>query len=663
MNISRWVIGIVAGIGLSVSASAEPVFHGWEAMRVARQESAVSRATAVDVTGDGRQELLLVDPRQSRLLLFRWLDAERRNPAAPADPDRPNDLPMVSEVERLLIPLEELPREIAAVDLTGDGRQELLVLVNPPLKLVALRYNPDAAEPDQAFERLDSWSLEGGALGNRVRLLVHPAVDGRPPQAIISFENGIQLIDLKPDAKPRWLTPRERAGRLDLWLADLNGDGLLDLVEFTRTNERTIRWYENVQGNFAAPALLSDTAVSHAGLLRRPDHAAQVLLLTSLPAGQLRRFKLGEGEEAPFAMVRPLPVPVAGSNNWAAMNLTADRPVLLYIDSQQPRMVIHGWSEHGWGEEKSFPAVSDVQSVASPRGSDGLLLLHSKDARDIHQSRWDGTRMTFPRPWVFNEDVEDRRILTLSTDDQTVWWVQKVGDDLMLFVMDPGAEEPVTTRFTGAGNADSVRWLGGNRMLFQERFARSPKLAVIEDDQTRITEPTQLANVPMAEWLLMGAGEERKLGRLVDGVLQWVGDDLQPMDQVMLGEGARLRSLVMLENGQGLALQQGGTRLVRLEADDADILREVERFILPGGERLVRDPRLGLLLVGNESVTRLDDGRPRELSLLQSLDVRNERTRRLDETTPARIFVTDVTGDGRDDVVLFDDEQIGRAHV
>ncbi|MCC5827995.1 MAG: VCBS repeat-containing protein [Phycisphaeraceae bacterium] len=656
MNIRVVALG-VAAVLTAFTMTLHASFQGWQDMRVVRQEGGISRPMAVDLTGDGRQELIVVDTRQSRLLMYRWLDPDARKEAPAPSPDRPNELPMAAEIERVVIPLEELPRDIAAADLTGDGRMELLVLVSPPMKLLSLSYDPNAEDPADRIKRLDSWTLEGGTLSARFKMLIHPRTDDRPAQAILSFENGIQLVDLEADSKPRWLTPRERTGRLDLWLADLNGNGLLDLVEFSRTNERTIRWYENVQGTFAAPVLLSDTAVRQATLLNHAQKPAEVLLMTATPAGQLRRFRMGEGEEGSFRQLRPLPVPVADSANWAIVNIE-DEPHVLYIDNQQPRMVLHGWTERGWGTERSFPALSDVESIAAPAGIPGTVLFHAKDAQELHRSRWDGTRMSFPRPWVRHADVEDRKILTMVVADETIWWVQKLGDDLELNILEPDAEEPISKRFVGAGGAEQTRWLGGGRLLFQERFARNPKLAVInEEGETVISEPSQLANIPMTDWVLFGAGEERRLGRMVDGTLQWIGDDLQPIDQVMLAEGARMSGLVLLEDDRALALQQGGTRLIHLEADEAGILRESQRVVLPGGNRLIRDRRIGLLLIAPEMITRMEDGKPRELTLVQSLDARSENVRRLDETTWARIFVTDVTGDGRENLILFDDER------
>ncbi len=61
------------------------------------------------------------------------------------------------------------------------------------------------------------------------------------------------------------------------------------------------------------------------------------------------------------------------------------------------------------------------------------------------------------------------------------------------------------------------------------------------------------------------------------------------------------------------------------------------------------------MLVDQESVIRLGKGRPWELTLKDSFDGRVGRPSGVKEPAIHRIATTDVTGDGQEDVILFDD--------
>jgi hypothetical protein len=164
-----------------------------------------------------------------------------------------------------------------------------------------------------------------------------------------------------------------------------------------------------------------------------------------------------------------------------------------------------------------------------------------------------------------------------------------------------------------------------------------------------------LNKVDPNEFLLFNIAGKARLGRLTDGVLQWLNDDLQPTDQVMLADGQRIASFIPLPDGNAWALEQGGGFIHLLKPDESGILRVASSLKSPGGGQLLLDPLLGLILVDQERVVRLAKGRPWELTLKDSFDGRVGRPSGVKEATIHRIITTDVTGDGQEDVVMFDD--------
>ena len=632
-------------------------FEGWQGMRVIRVDGAPSQLLAADLDGNGREQLIQVDTRQSRLLIYRWLEPDQRQEALSPDPDRPNELPMAPEIRREEIAMEDLPRAAAVVRLDEDkpGKQ-LLILTSPPLRLVLME-RKEREDDEPRWRQSRSWDIEDGSIGDSLNLLVRRT--GGHHQAILSMEDGILLHDLVEDATPRWQSPRERQGRAALWLADLDGDGEEDLIEWIRGSNAALRWYRNTGERFAPPVNVYERSVNQAALLTRPEEEVvkgEMLLMPSTPRGSLRRYGLGRDEPNVAGFRKTLPVPPADSDNWCGILLDG-RPALAFVDPRQPRLLVHELGDDGWDREQSYPIVNNVRAIAAPPAEPGKLLLWTRDASHLHASRWEAGRLTYPRPWRQVESDQEKKIITLRQSGATAWWAQKVGDDLLLWVWEPDADEPSKMRFSGLGDVENLTWLGGANLLVMERFARHAKLAVLDEEgEVSTSEPGHLRAAGFDEFVLFGGGEGRRLGRLTDGVLQWMDDELEPEDQIMLPEGRRLASFVP-DGDEAWALERGGRRMFRLKPDQAGILRPDRSIELPGGSRLADHPVLGLLLVAGDTVTHLSPGEPFDLDLVQSVDTTERRQTSLDEFTPVRFFVTDVTGDGTDDVLLIDDER------
>ena len=644
------------------SQSAATGFPGWQAMRVIEQEGRPRIIRHGDLDGDGHEELIVVNTRHSRLDIYRWLPVDQRKQVAASPVDRPNDLPMAPELERDELTLEHLPQNLVVQDLDGDGLSELIVLVAPPNRI--LIYERDEEQWKQA--RTEDL-LDGELAPHASALLIRP-VGEQQFELLISLAEGVQTLRLAPESRPAWLTPREQRGRIDWWLSDLDGDGDHDLIERSRDAKEAIRWFEcAADGHLMPAAVLYDQAVGGACLLRTVEGPAQMLLLDGATEGLLRRFRLDRDDPSPVGKRRALALADGAAAVWCGLTIE-DRAALVVVDPDGPQLLTYVLSENGWEPQQTFPGLSDVRAIAAPQAEPGMLLLQPKDAADLMVSRWDNGRLTYPKPWPRSEDEADRKILELATAGPVTWWVQRVGDFLDLYVWAPDQNKPRRTRFEGewtdkrkkrtiGAKANKAIWVGGERLLVKQLHAQHAQLVVHQDGKTVITEPAHLKKARFAEFRHFPMSGKVRVGRLTDGVLQWLGDDLHAVDQIMLAHGEKMSDYIASSSDAGWALQQDGRFLHRMREDESGIAKVVQSVRMPGGINLIGDPVLGLMLLGHNRITQLSEGRTDKLTLLDSIDHRVGRPSGVKHATIHRIKTTDAREAGSDDLMLFDDRR------
>lgn len=649
-----------------VAEGADNDFLGWDELRVIEQDGYPWRMYAADLEGDGRDDLVVVNLRNARLEIVSWqtlTDEALEQTATRRTGRRVNELPMAPDFQRAEFPLKQTPTDAAIEDLDGDGTPELYVLVTDPNRLLrAERVEQDGETKWRVTRR---WELLPGRYVGGGTLL-HLAPGGETWTALVSCDGGVQQLRIDPTndgtpARAGWLEPRDRTERRAWWQADLDGDGQTDLVEWTNDNEQSLRWYRR-DGDGLRPAQpLHDRPVNDAALLDHAEGKDDLLVLENSPQGVVRRYRLTAGESTPVGEQHPLALPGGESAAWASAHLYG-QPVLFVADAEQPRVTLFDWTDAGWNPGPSFPVVAGTRRMVSVE-QDGqtVVLFWPKEAGVLYRSAWADVRLTFAQPMDMADNAEERLILGLGRVGHTAWAVQKADEDLLLYRFGPGwpsDEEP--QRFVGAaGKADEARWMGDAGLLVLDKFARGLRLVRTgegDDEKAVSTEPAHLSKAKLEEFRVMaGHGEQPlRLARVTDGVLQWLDDDLQAQDQVMLPDGLRLADLTPNDDGTVWALQVGGEALHHMAPDDAGVLRVTQTHRLHDGRALSNDPHLGLLLHTPHGVTRLAEGVPLQLDVAESFDLRDTETR---DATIHRVAAADVDGDGLDDAVFFDDVQ------
>jgi len=637
-------------------------------MRVIPLDGKAERLAIADLGHDGRDDVIVVNPRQARIDLYRWLPKEERGREEASDPDRPNELPLAPDWSHGEIAIDELPVDAVPHDLDGDGRPELLVLTTPANRVAIYSQAPDK-QPDakSAWKKTGEWNmLAGTPTGKDGCLLVRdvPAGDKGGPggghELLVGYEQGIQQLPLTRGSRPRWLSPRENRGRLDWHLADLDGDGRSDLVEWSNVARQVLRWYRcDSDGSLLPAQTIHDQSLDGFQSAAPPasggSSKADLFLLGGSDKGVLRRHQLVRGESSAIGRQDALPIPSALKRTWCGIDL-GGKPAVVAVDSSQPRLRLHRLGDSGWLAEESFPTIGGIRGLASPAGDKGRLLVWTKDAADLHRCRWENGRITYPQSWP--QEGKDRKILAFDAVGSTVWWAQRIGNDVDLFVWPAARPEPVKTRFPELGaKVEQVVWLGGDTLLVQDAYAAGGRLVKLVDGKSVVTTPSLLAKVDLSEYLLLPAGDGFRKARLTDGVIQWLDDDLHPVDQVMLTEGQKIASYLPVSANTAWALEQGGGFVHKLAADGSGVMRVVDSVKPPAGAAVRGDPVLGMVLVDQERIVRLAEGSPWELKLLESIDGRVGRPSGVREATIHRIICTDLDGDGGDDIALCDDRK------
>jgi hypothetical protein len=658
--------GLLAmGLGLLAGGAASAEFAGWQGIRVIPLDGRAERLAVADLGNDGRDDVIVVNPRQARLDLYRWLPPAERIREDATDPERPNELPLAPEWAHGEVSIDEMPVDAVVHDLDGDRRPELLVLTNPSNRISIYSQAADkAVDAKGAWKKTGAWDLLAGTpTGKGGCLLVRDLPGGRH-ELLVGYEQGIQQLPLVRGSRAVWLAPRESRGRIDWHLADLDGDGDDDLVEWSSVARQVVRWYPCAADGSLLPAqTIHDQPVEGLRTANPGAGKADLLLLGGSDKGVLRRYQLASGEASAVGRQDALPMAGAAKRGWCGLAIgsgTDANPAIVAVDAAQPRLRVQRLGPDGWQAEETFPTLGGIKALAAPAGAPGTLLVWVKDAADLNRCRWENGRLTYPQPWA--QEGKDRKILALDSVGTTTWWAQRVGADVDLWVWPADQAEPAKTRFADLGaKVEQVVWLGGTTLLVQDAYATAGKLVTLVDSKPVVASPALLAKMDPTEYAVLEVDGKLRKARLTDGVLQWLGDDLHPVDQVMLTEGQKIGAYLPIATSGGRAeawaLEQGGAFLHRLQADESGVMRVVESVKPPAGSGLRGDPFLGVVLVDQDRIVRLAQGKPWELKLMESIDGRVGRRSGVSETTIHRILVTDLDGDGADDAALCDDRK------
>jgi hypothetical protein len=626
-------------------------FSGWQAMRVVRTGPGIAGLVVADLDGDRRDEVLLVNGRQSRLELLTWRGAEGEQPR----PTHANDLPLAREFTRQEIVTDGIPLAVTPV---ADGR---LAVVTGRNRVVVLARQGNAWRQETQLPLLPGRPLDS------VAPLRWPGPG--PARLLVACEQGIQVLPLDQAGRASWLLPQD-TGELAAWsLTDLDDDGRADLVLHPGGNQAgRLQWRSGTAEGFRPVSEVPEAPnLREARLVR---DAGGTMVLAGLPARTqtlINTFRLQQLAERPLGRQRSL----APGGAVAGLPLSGlrieGRPQLAVVEREQPQLRLHALEAGGWNSGAAYPVPARINSLAGLAAVPGSLLLLSETDGILYRSDWQGGRLSWPKPWTANlasdpsaSTAAGGKALALGRADSTTWWVQKRDKDLVLGRWTLGQAAPTEIVYAGIGDkiAKAV-WAGGERVLVQESFTRGAALVDRADGKGRLRRPAHLGKVELEQLRLIPANGGLQPALLVEGVLQWLDDELAPKDQILLGDGLQIVDAVRLQ-GDLWALERAGRRIHRLQPDAGGLLRRADYQALAGGNRVLVDDELGCLLLDERTVTALDAGRGPVLLPMASAD----DSEHLPDTPGAdasfdRIEALDLDGRPGDELLVIDDARRG----
>ena len=614
-------------------------FTGWEGLRVLPLEGGISASDLGDVDGSGNEQLFIANRRQSRIDIYKWLPpGERKN----ADKStQPNDLPMAQDFDRSEIVLERPPFDILLKNFDEDPELELVVLTTLPLTLHL--YNQEKGE----WKLSESWKLPNENLQSLSILNVGNAI-------YISTINGILIQELTKGKQSSWMKPKETGiRRINWWEYDVDKDGSKDLVDLiVGTSDRVhFRWYKNVEGNFLPAIPLGDVEGTY-GNLDKTAKEPTFFFQNPVRGNTVNEYTLEKDEESDFGSNRLLPVLNIREEQRTSIIIDGKK-CLVEIDPDRPLMRVSALEKEGFKQVGNFPILRKTKAIAAPQGKN-FILMQVGDSPDLYVSKWENGRFTYPENYADKEEKESTKLLGFGMHTTEVWWVNSVDDSLFLYLLKSGKEKPEVIEFKGIGNGlNDALWLGNNSLMVRKKYAKNATFYRIENGEAKAFQVAHLQDAAESQFKFFIEDGKLQLSRIIDGIIQFYGDDLQPVDQVMLEDGSKIIDAVQLDKTL-YVLDQSGEKIHKLEKDKSGLMKEIDNFEVLNANFMKNDVNLGLLLTNTRYVNAVQKGQPVKFKLKNSITEKLGLPTGTKNAVISRFHLLDVAGTKRNEVLNVD---------
>lgn len=393
-------------------------YYGFGAMEILKLEHGLGRPHAVDVNRDGRNDLVVVDNRRSRIELL--CQKAAFDPDAPPPPPAPGADEDVNDVfdnerawrfKRYSFPLDVAVSSLVTADLNRDGWIDLAYYSNRGLYVV-LQDPPAEAPPPAKGVREPAWlpptkiDLDEGVDSPDALATGDLNADGRPDLALLASD-GAFVLTQKDDgrlAQPVRFPSGARVLR-KLLVADLDGDGLDDMALLTNETDYPLRVrFQSADGrlgpesrfNLPAPAVLEACRL-------REDAGADVVSVAA-QSGRVETLRVApDPREATYPVFTyPLPgTEAAEHRDTVAADLNDDGLLELVVTdpSRAEFLLFRGDRRTGPAGPEHFPGLMEMRKLVAAdldaRPGAEIVALSTKE-KIIGVSRLEKGRLTFP---------------------------------------------------------------------------------------------------------------------------------------------------------------------------------------------------------------------------------------------------------------------------
>jgi hypothetical protein len=635
------------GSGACVACADEPAgelaqFYGFGRLELYKLQQRSANMLAADLNGDGRQDLILIDNSNSRLDLLQ----QRSMPAAATKPSRVNIIENDKRFDHRKIPVDREVAALAVGDFNSDGRKDLAWFAVPDQLVVVYQSEQADFTGKRRFRLPDvqpaQWILAAGDVnGDQRDDLV---ILGKHDTYIVQQQANAELA-----APVRLMNTTDNLGLAQI--ADLDGDGRNDLCYLNASDpDRPLCVRLQGADGRLGPELRCELAKTRGVTIADIDGMpGQEILAIEAQTGRVKVYHLERPEAQPHELAGQLiqfgfgQQGVGKNRDLAVADVDADgRTDVVVTDPESAQMIV--FLQQGAGGldlGNTFPGLVGAEQVRigdldGDKRAD-IVVLSSKE-KTIGISQMESGRLTFPQGLPIDREpvaidladlngdgrVEIAYVARERTGQQTKYFLQALtrlgGAEWRPFRFGEAAEVAVTLKAT----PDRLLALDANR------DGRTDFLVFAGSDRAPVFLATNSAGIP-AE--VPAAEGGFGLGNVGAGGM-FLGQLEQPVVLVALNNFAR--NVVVNEKGQWQVLDQynapeSGAKIVGAATIDLDGQ--------PGRE-----------------IVLIDQG-VRKLRVLRREGIVYRPWREVDTGafTYKATHVADLNGDGREDLLLFGD--------
>ncbi len=369
-------------------------YFGFGEMEIYKLEDDIANLSLADLDGDGQRDIVVFNPRKSRI------DVLAHVGAAVAPESQPNE-PMNRGALRLQsVPTSTRVTDLEVADVTGDGHADLIYF-GEPRELTVVPGGPDGFAPAQTQRASDGRPRRGSmAIGD----FNH---DGRTDVALIGDERLLLFLQ-RPEGglgSPEKLAHNIQSPEL-VQAADVDGDGRDDLVISCTDSEYALLLMPQGQdGRLGGLRRVRQVEMRSVTVAARADEADDIFVIERA-TGRLKRLRwsadAGAGADWPQVSHAWPARSDARRRPLAIGDLTGDgRPDLLFADPKAAQFYLFENSPVGVRAGRAFPGLLEASDVAiADMDGDGALeaLVVSPKENLLGRADWESDRLSFPRP-------------------------------------------------------------------------------------------------------------------------------------------------------------------------------------------------------------------------------------------------------------------------
>ena len=386
-------------------------YYGFGEIEIIKLDWGIENLLISDFNNDGLKDIAVANNRRSRIEFLMQRQTPQTDAGSvavdPADIDI-NELAGTSRFEKQDLPVTQRIFSMVCGDLNSDGLTDIAFYGEPRGLYVILR-TKDADDGTLGWHNPRRIRIEDGQRNKLALMCADLDQDGKMDLALAG-QDTVHIVFQKPDGSlsepakyPTTAVP------LVLKTADLNGDGIFDLICSTSDVDRPLHLRFGLPGGRLGPqmAFTMDRPLQYT--LQTFDYDASGkagLVMIDAASGRLNSYELAEEQSGDGDECSILVYPLESSKDSARRDLVvadvdgSGRKDVVVSDPASAELILYRQAEGiGLDRPETFPSVAGVTTLASAdidgNGGDEIAVL-SVSERTIGISRFADGRLTFP---------------------------------------------------------------------------------------------------------------------------------------------------------------------------------------------------------------------------------------------------------------------------